>query len=80
MEMHDGGPHNVWSVTIKNAAFPALSQGQAIAEDTSYGTMEPLGQFSNIPVNVSGPLGTEVYSSNVGYAVENSSKSFTVHR
>ncbi len=80
MEMRDAGPHNTWVVTIKNPAFPALSQGEAIAEDTSYGTLEPLGSFSDIPFDTSGDLGTEVYSSNVGYATQDSAKDFTVHR
>lgn len=80
MEMRDAGPHNAWVVTIKNHAFPALSQGQAIAEDTSYGTLAPLGAFSPISFTTSGDPATEIYSSNVGYAVKGSDHSFTVHR
>jgi|ERR1700722_1332027 len=80
MELRDAGPHNKWVVTTINKAFPALSQGQAIAEDTTYGTLDPLGEFSNIPFTTSGDPATEIYSSNVGYAVKDSSHSFTVHR
>jgi len=80
MEMHDAGPHNVWTVTVKNAAFPALSQGEAIAEDTTRGTLEPLGSFSDIPVATSGNVATEVYSSNVGTPVKTGAKTFYVHR
>ncbi len=81
MTMRDAGPYNQWVVTIKNAAFPALHTGEGIAEDTSSnGSLVPLGSFSDIPFTVSGNPATEIYSSNVGYAVKNSSRSFTVHR
>jgi Peptidase A4 family len=80
MTLRDAGPHNAWVVTVKDAAFPALSTAEVIAEDTSYGTLEPLGPYSDIPVETSGNPATEVYSTDAGYAVKTGTRSFTIKR
>ena len=80
MRMRDYGPHNVWAVSIKGTLPQENTTAEFIAEDTSYGTLEPLGKFSNVPVNTSGDPATEVYSADAGYAVKTGSRSFTIHR
>ena len=80
MTMHDAGPHNVWSVSIKGSTGSVDTTAAVMAEDSTYpgNPMTPLTYFSPFKVGTSGNPATMFYSSNVGHAQKLSNREFQI--